>query len=118
MATIEQLMQANLLEVFNERDGERRRAAIARTFAPGVRFADPEETVEGHDALDAKAQKILDDAPGFVFKADGPVRVTQDLGYLAWSFGPEGAAPVVRGADIALVADGLIISVHTLLLTD
>jgi hypothetical protein len=46
------------------------------------------------------------------------VRVTQDLGYLAWSFGPEGAAPVVRGADIALVADGLITSVHTLLLTD
>lgn len=108
VATIEQLMRATLLEVFNERDGERRRAAIARTYTPDVRFADPEETV----------QKILDGAPGFLFTADGPVRITQDLGYLAWNFGSEGAAPVVRGADIALVADGLITSVHTLLLTD
>ena len=118
MATIEQLMQANLLEVFGERDSGRRRAAIARTYASDVRFADPEETVQGHEALNAKAQKILDDAPGFVFAIDGPVRVVQDLGYLAWSFGPAGAAPVVRGADIALVADGLITSVHTLLVTD
>jgi len=29
--TVEELMRANLLEVFNERDGDRRRAAIART---------------------------------------------------------------------------------------
>ena len=73
----------------------------------------------GYEALDAKAQKILDDAPGFVFTADGPVRVTPNLGYLAaWNFGPEGAALVVRGADIALVADGLITSVHTLPLAD
>lgn len=33
MATIEELMRANLLEVFNERDGDRRRAAIDRTYA-------------------------------------------------------------------------------------
>ncbi|MGJ6965394.1 nuclear transport factor 2 family protein [Streptosporangium sp. G11] len=118
MATIEQLMHANLLEVFNERDSERRRAAIVRVYAPGVRFSDPEETVEGHDALDAKAQKILDDAPGFVFTPGGPVQVSQDLGYLPWNFGPAGQPPVVHGVDIALVADGLITTVHTLLLTD
>jgi hypothetical protein len=32
MATVAQLMQANLLEVFNERDDQRRRAAIERTY--------------------------------------------------------------------------------------
>jgi SnoaL-like domain len=118
MASIEQLMHANLLEVFNERDGERRRAAIARTYADGVTFADPDELVEGHAALDAKAQKILDGAPGFVFSAAGPIRVNHDLGYLEWSLGPEGQPPVVRGLDIALVADGLITAVYTLLLSD
>jgi hypothetical protein len=117
MATIEQLMQANLLEVFNQRDGERRRAAIGRTYAPGVRFADPDEIVQGHEALDAKAQKILDGAPGFVFAPVGPVQVNHDLGYLGWGFGPEGQPPVVRGADIALTADGLITSIYTLLFT-
>jgi hypothetical protein len=115
MATIEELMRANLLEVFNERDEVRRREAIGRTYVPGVRFADPDDTVTGREALSAKAQKILDGAPGFVFSADGPVRVNNELGYLAWNFGPEGAAPVVKGVDIALVEDGLIATVYTLL---
>lgn len=48
----------------------------------------------------------------------GPVRVTQDLGYLEWQFGPQGAAPVVRGVDVAHVRDGLIASVYTLRFTD
>lgn len=113
--TIEQLMHANLLEVFNERDSARRRAAITRTFTPDVRFADPDEVVEGHDALNAKAQKILDDAPGFVFTPDGPIQVNHDLGYLAWTFGPAGRPPVVRGVDIALVTDGQIANIYTLL---
>ena len=117
MATIEQLMQANLLEVFNERDGERRRAAIGRTYGSDVRFSDPDEVVEGHEALDAKAQKILDGAPGFVFSPAGPIQVNHDLGYLAWNFGPQGQPPVVRGVDIALVTDGLIHAVYTLLFT-
>lgn len=118
MATIEQLMRANLLEVFNERDAGQRRAAIARTYAPGVRFSDPDEVVEGRDALDAKAQKILDEAPGFIFTPGGAVHVNHDLGYLAWNFGPQGQPPVVRGVDIALIADDVIVSIYTLLLTD
>jgi hypothetical protein len=118
MAEIEELMRANLMDVFGERDAERRRAAIGRTYHPDVRFADPDETVTGHDAVDAKAQGILDGAPDFVFAAAGPVRVSQDLGYLEWSLGPQGAPPVVRGVDIALVRDGLIASLYTLLLTD
>ena len=118
MATIEELMRGNLLEVFNERDDERRRAAIARIYRPDVQFSDPEETVTGHEALDAKAQRILAGAPGFVFTPAGPVRVTQDLGYLEWRFGPQDAAPVVRGVDVAHARDGLIASVYTFLLAD
>jgi len=112
------LMRATLFEVFNERDADRRGAAIARTYAPDVRFADPEEEVTGHRALDGKAARILDEAPGFVFSAAGPVLVNHDLGHLAWNFGPDGGPPVVRGMDIALVRDGLITSLYTFLLTD
>ncbi|MBL7258025.1 nuclear transport factor 2 family protein [Paractinoplanes lichenicola] len=115
MATNEELMRANLLEVFNERDAGRRRAAIARIYAPDVQFNEPDEPVVGHAALDAKAQGILDGAPGFVFTPDGPAQANQDLGYLAWNLGPEGQAPVVRGRDIALIADGRIVKVYTLL---
>jgi hypothetical protein len=105
MATIEQLMQANLLEVFNERDAGRRRAAIGRTYGPDVRFSDPDEIVEGHEALNARAQKILDGAPGFVFTSAGPVQANHDLGYLPWNFGPEGQPPVVRGISQAVSAE-------------
>ena len=40
------------------------------------------------------------------------------MGYLAWNFGPEGQAPVVRGIDTCFVRDGRIAKVYTLLLTD
>ncbi|GAA3563203.1 hypothetical protein GCM10022197_18440 [Microlunatus spumicola] len=118
MATIEDLMHANLFEVFAERDPERRMAAVRRTYTADVAFADPDEAVVGHEALSAKAQQILDSSPGFVFRAAGPVRVNHDLGYLAWDFGPEGQPPVVSGVDVALVEDGLITKVYTLLLGD
>lgn len=72
----------------------------------------------GREALDAKAQRLLDRAPGFVFSPAGPIYVNHDLGYLRWNLGPQGDPPAVRGIDIALVADGQIISVYTFLLSE
>ncbi|MGD8194169.1 nuclear transport factor 2 family protein [Herbiconiux sp. P18] len=112
----EDLMNANLLEVFGQRDPALRRAAIERTYTDDVVFLDPDEIVEGYDALDAKAGKLLDDAPGFVFSPGGPVYVNHDMGYLAWNFGPEGQPPVVRGVDACFIRDGRIARVYTLLL--
>lgn len=115
MADVAELMRANLLDVFGERDPARRRAAIARTYTADVTFADPDETVTGRDALDAKAQALLDGAPGWVFRPAGKVHVVADLGHLAWEFGPEGEPAAARGADVALVRDGLIARVYTML---
>jgi hypothetical protein len=115
---IEKLMNANLLEVFGERDPALRRAAIERTYSEDIVFLDPDEIVEGYDALDAKAGKLLDDAPGFVFSPAGPVYVNHDMGYLAWNLGPEGQPPVVRGLDACFIHDGRIVKVYTLLLND
>lgn len=114
-AEIEALMRANLIEVFGERDRAKRRAAIARIYTDDVVFLDPDEVTTGHSALDAKAERILEDAPGFVFAEDGPVYVNHDLGFLAWSFGPAGAPPVVRGFDTCFVEDGRIAKVYTVL---
>jgi len=115
--TIDRLMLANLLEVFGERDPERRRAAIARTYTEDVVFSDPDDLIVGRDAIDAKVQTLLDGAPGFVFSPDGAVLENHDMGYLAWNFGPEGHDPVVRGIDICFVRDGLIARAYTLLLS-
>lgn len=118
MATVPELMQATLMEVFNERDDAARRVAIARIYAPDVSFSDPDEVVTGHEALNSKAARLLQDAPVFEFRQLGPVLTSHDLGYLPWGLGPAGGDPVVRGLDIALIEDGLIKSLHTLLLTD
>lgn len=72
----------------------------------------------GHDALDAKAGRLLEQAPEFVFSAAGPVMVNHDMGYLAWNFGPDGGPPVVRGMDIALVDAGVISSIYTMLFSE
>jgi hypothetical protein len=116
MATVAELMRANLFEVFNERDDERRAKAIAATYTADVTFSDPEGVVTGHEALTAKARKLLTEAPGFVFSEAGPVLVNHDLGHLAWQLGPEGAPPVVRGIDVALVEGGLIKKLYTMML--
>ncbi|MFE7507425.1 nuclear transport factor 2 family protein [Promicromonospora sp. NPDC057488] len=112
---LEKLMRANLLEVFGERDADRRAEAIRRTYTQDVVFADAEGQVEGHEALHAKAQGILDGAPGFVFRPDGDFYQVQDLGYLAWALGQEGAPPVVRGTDMGFVRDGRLAKVYTVL---
>lgn len=118
MPTIEALMQTSLLGVFGERDEGRRRSAIERTFHEDVEFLDPGEVITGRDALHAKAGKILADAPPeFVFSPASDTHVVQDLGYLAWNFGPADGPAVVRGFDVGLVRDGLIARVYTVLLS-
>lgn len=110
-----ELATASLVEVFSERDPEARRAAIARVFAEDVEFSDPEGQVVGREALDAKVQALLDDAPDLVFTQDGPARTSQDLGMLRWSLGPPGGPAVVSGTDVVIVRDGRVATLHTLL---
>lgn len=113
--TITELMEANLLEVFNERDAQRRTAAIERTYAPNVRWTDDEGIVVGHDALNTKAIALQSQLEGLVFTKAGPVHQTLGFGYLAWELGPDGGEPVAAGFDVALVRDNLIAELYTVI---
>jgi hypothetical protein len=110
----DELLEMNR-EVFSERDRDKRRAAIERTYTEDVRFIDPDAEVVGRQALNDRAQKILDDAPvDFVLEEDGLAYVSPDTAAQAWSFGPPGS-PAVRGIDILSVSDGLVSVVRTLI---
>jgi len=114
MPDADELLHMNR-EVFSERDPEKRRQAIERTYAEDVRFIDPESESVGRQALNDRAQKILDDAPAdFVLEEDGPKYVSADTAAQAWRFGPPGS-PVVRGIDILTVSDGRVSVVRTLI---
>jgi SnoaL-like domain len=114
-ARIRELMLANLFAVFGERDPERRSKAIATNYTEDVIRTDPDGTTQGHQALNERAQKLLERMPSFVFTAAGPVHVSRDLGLLAFRMGAPEQAPAVSGIDVALVRDGRIVVLHTLL---
>lgn len=113
-----ELLNANLHEVFSERDPDARRAAIERTYAEDVTFIDSEEEVVGREALNDRAQDLLDrNPPEFVLEEDSPRYVDAETGALAWRLGPPGS-PVVRGIDIITVRDDRVIVLRTMLASE
>ena len=114
---ISNLMEANLLGVFNQRDAQRRAVTIESTYAPDVRWTDDEGVSVGHEALEAKAKALQSHAQGLVFAKASLVYQTKGFGYLAWKLGPEGGDPVATGFDVAIVRDDLISELYTVITT-
>jgi hypothetical protein len=116
-AIIERLMESNLLQVFNERDAQRRLAAIEQTYTPDVRWTDDEGVSIGVDQLNIKAQALQDgQLAGLSFVKAGPVYQTHGIGYLAWNIVAAGSdTPIVSGFDVALIADDRINELFTVL---
>lgn len=113
MATVTELLAANLHDVFGNRDAVSRRAAVERIYSPDVVFTDPEGSASGWDAVERKAAELLDSVPSaFVFAEDGRRYASETTGALGWGFGPEGD-PQVHGIDVIEVQDGVITSVRT-----
>jgi len=112
---IRELLLDNLFAVFNVRDPKRRMKAIARNYTENITWTDPDATTHGHEELNERASELLDGLPGFVFAAAGPVHVSGDLGLLAFNMGLPEQPPAVSGIDVALVRDGQIAVLHTLL---
>ena len=108
-------MLENLFAVFNVRDRKQRMEAIERNYTEDVTWTDQDGTTRGRQAMNDQAQALLDRSPGFVFSAAGPVHVSGDLGLLAFNLGLPEQPPAVSGIDVALVRDGRIAVLHTLL---
>jgi hypothetical protein len=115
-ATVAELMHANLLAVFNERDAARRRATIERIYADDIRWTDDDGVTTGRDVLDAKAAELQAKLGDLQFIAVGPVYQTLGLGYLAFQLvKPGSSAAEVSGFDVAIVRDGVIVELYTVL---
>jgi len=114
--TIDELMHANLLEVFNQRDHAQRRATIARIYSDDIRWTDDDGVTVGHDALDAKAIALQANLGDLQFIAPGTTHQTLGLGYLAFQLVKPGSdTPQVSGFDVAIVRDGVIVELYTVL---
>ena len=114
--SIESLMRANLLDVFNERDEAKRRAAIDRTYAEDVRWTDAEGVTTGRADLEAKCVQLQSTLSDLQFVEADSVRRLPGFGYLAWHLvNPADGQPVMSGFDTALVKDGVISDLWTVL---
>jgi hypothetical protein len=114
--TIAELMYANLLGVFNQRDHALRGATIARIYAGNVRWTADDGITIGRDALDAKAIELQAKLGGLQFIAAGSSYQTLGLGYLDFQLVEPGRnTPVSSGFDVAIVRDGLIAELSTVL---
>jgi hypothetical protein len=113
---ITDLMHANLLEVFNQRDRPLRWEAIGRIYADDVRWTDDDGVTMGRAALEAKAVELQAKLGDLQFIAAGPAYQTLGLGYLAFALvDPGSRAPLGSGFDIAIVRDGVIAELYTVL---
>ena len=114
--SIETLMHANLLDVFNERDGGKRHAAAERTYAPDVRWTHEEGAVTGRDVLEAKCVALQSKLGDLQFEADSPVRQVPGFGFLAWRLLDSNGSHQMSGFDAALIKGGLITDLWTVLI--
>jgi hypothetical protein len=106
------LLERNLLEVFGERDAQRRRAVLESIWSAAGVFVDPEGRSVGFDEIDRRIAELQLRFPDFVFAARGPADVMHDVGRLAWGFGPAGLDPVVTGTDVAVTVGDRIASLY------
>lgn len=113
--SIEQLLHANLMEVFNERDDAARRAVIDRTYAEDVRWIDDEGVTVGRAALDAKCVALQSGLGPLQFEPVGHAHVLEGFGQLSWRLvAPDGSSPMA-GFDVVLIKNGLITELYTVL---
>ena len=110
------LLRSNLERVFNERDAERRAAALEELFGAEPVMYEPTNVVTRCAAISEVAGKLLDQfGPTFRFTPEGAAVGHHGLGSLRWQAGPAGGPVAVTGTDIAEIIDGRIARLWVLL---
>ncbi len=110
------LLRSNLERVFNERDDDKRRAAIAELFVEEPIMYEPTNIVSGREDISRVAGDLLKQfGPTFRFVPDGAAVGHHGLGHLAWHAGPEHGPVAVTGTDVAEIESGKISRLWVLL---
>jgi len=112
-STIQALLSANLFRVFDERDASKRATVVDDTYAEDIIWYEPDAVIQGRAALNARASEMQTQSPGFKFRADGIMSVSQNMGVLRWYYGPEDQPDMVRGSDVIIVEGGKVKALWT-----
>jgi hypothetical protein len=111
-----QLMEANLKQVWSERNATRRMQAIEAIYTQDSVLYEVNDKMEGYAAISATVDSVLKNMPeAFIFSSIRPVVINNNIGRSIWGVGPEGQPPVTTGMDIAIFEDGKIKSLYVFL---
>jgi SnoaL-like domain len=110
------LLRDHLDQVFNERNAERRLAALVRLYNDDAVVIDPDGTWSGHQAISQRVGELQTRFPDdFSFRAAGPGLGLSGVAYLPWRLGPPNDPAVVSGVDVAHIRAGRIQAVYVLI---
>ena len=115
MQSIESLLRALVLDVFDEHDPDKRAAAIERVFTPDCEFSDPYGAYRGHAEVEQVVVNLHARFSGFRFHLTSEPQAIVNGGRITWSLGPPEAPATVRGTDVAMMRDGRIAVLLTLM---
>jgi len=106
---LDALMQANIVRVFNERNSDRRRAALDELYAEDATLYDPEAVATGREAISGAVDNLLHRLPpDFVFTVTGRAVGHNGAARLFWRAGPPDGPVAVTGTDVAHIENGRI----------
>src|SRR3954462_7124917 len=94
------------VETWNETDPQRRRAAIARTWAEDGSYVDPLFSAEGRDGIDALLQGLQGQYPGIRLTRTSDIDAHHDRVRFSWELGPADGPVLAGGIDVGVVVDG------------
>jgi len=97
------------IDLWNERDAERRLNILATAWSDDARYTDPLATAKGPTEIAALIGGVQQRFPDFRFALIGKVDGFGDNVRFSWGLGPKGAADApIKGTDFAAIRDGKI----------
>ncbi|KWT72976.1 hypothetical protein APY04_0026 [Hyphomicrobium sulfonivorans] len=110
------LMQANLAQVFSQRDATHRMAAIEELYATDAVLYEPDTAVSGHAAISQAVETLLSHLPpNTFFTAIGPAVGHHGLARLRWQAASSGGLVIVTSTDVARFEGARIKTLHVLI---
>jgi hypothetical protein len=98
------LMRANVASVFNERNADRRRAAVGRLYTEDAILYEPEAVAIGKDAISQAVGKLLASLPpSFIFTVAADAVGHNGAARLFWRASPPGGPVAATGTDVAFI---------------
>ena len=96
------------IDLWNERDGERRLNILASAWSDDARYTDPLATAKGATEISTLIGGVQQRFPEFSFALIGKVDGFGDNVRFSWGLGPKGADAPIKGTDFAAIKDGKI----------